>query len=78
MTVTRLEALAVGAGADGMSFSGTVHSVFARACNIEVAPGRLLGLVAREIRAVPRGYTLATPAGFDFAAISPPESGRGT
>jgi len=68
MIQTRLEALTAGAGADALSFSGTVHSVFARACNIAVAPDRLLGLVAREIGAVPRGFTLATPAGFDFAA----------
>lgn len=67
MAMTRLEALTAGTGAD-LSFSGTVHSVFAHACNIEVGPDRLIGLVAREIGAVPRGFTLATPGGFDFAA----------
>jgi hypothetical protein len=68
MTATRLEALMAGAEADGISFSGTVHSVFTRACNIEVQRGRLLSLVARDAGAVPRGFTLATPDGFDFAA----------
>ncbi|MGH6979832.1 MAG: DUF2877 domain-containing protein [Stellaceae bacterium] len=66
MTAKRLEALTAGAGAESTSFSGTIHSVFARACNIEARPGRLLGLVAREIGAVPRGFQLATPDGFSF------------
>jgi hypothetical protein len=66
IAVMRLEALTAGAGADQKSFSGTVHSAFARACNIEREGGALLGLVAREIGAVPRGFQLASPDGFCF------------
>jgi hypothetical protein len=62
----RLDALTAGLGADTRPFTGKVHSVFAHACNIELASGQLLGLVAREIGAVPRGFQLATPDGFSF------------
>jgi Protein of unknown function (DUF2877) len=62
----RIAALTAGAGADRVAFSGAIHSLFTRACNIERADGRLLGLVAREVGAVPRGFQLATPSSFDF------------
>ncbi len=62
----RIGALTAGAGADRDAFSGTIHSLFARACNIERAEGSLLGLVTREVGAVPRGFQLATADGFRF------------
>jgi hypothetical protein len=62
----RLAALSAGVGADGSFFSGVVHSAFARACNIELPSGGLLGLVAREVGGVPRGFQLATPPGFSL------------
>jgi hypothetical protein len=62
----RLDALTAGLGAEPKAFTGTLHSVFAQACNIECAPGQLLGLVARDVGAVPRGFQLATPEGFRF------------
>ncbi|HEX4114114.1 MAG TPA: DUF2877 domain-containing protein [Stellaceae bacterium] len=61
-----LEALTAGIGADARAFTGAVHSVFARGCNIELASGTLLGLVARDVGAVPRGFQLATPDRFAF------------
>jgi hypothetical protein len=62
----RLAALTAGLGAEPKDFTGTVHSVFVRACNLELASGRLLGLVERDIGAVPRGFQLATRDGFSF------------
>jgi hypothetical protein len=62
----RLEALTAGIGAKPGAFSGTVHSVFARAFNLELKTGKLLGFVARDVGAVPRGFQLATPDKFSF------------
>jgi len=62
----RLEALTAGIGAEANAFSGAVHSVFVRAGNIALESGKLLGLVASELGAVPCGFQLATPSGFSF------------
>ena len=40
---------------------GRVHSVFARACNIETRDGELVTLLARELGNVPHGIRLAGP-----------------
>ena len=61
----RLAALSAGVGVEGF-FSGVVHSSFVRACNIELPSDGLLGLVAREVGSVPRGFQLATPPGFSL------------
>ncbi len=44
---------------------GRVHSVFARACNIELQNGELVTLLKRERDAAPHGICLA-PAGGGF------------
>src|SRR5262249_26989638 len=62
----QLAALTAGIGAGADAFSGVVHSVFARACNIVPASGMLLALSVREAGAVPHGFQLAPPAGFPF------------
>jgi hypothetical protein len=62
----RLEALTAGIGAEPTAFSGAIHSVYPRACNIERASGKLVGLVAREVGPLPCGFQLATPVGFNF------------
>ena len=43
----RLTALTAGLGAESAPFKGTLQSVFAHACNIELSAGRLIALVAR-------------------------------
>jgi hypothetical protein len=62
----RLTALTAGLGVESAPFKGTLHSVFAHACNIELSAGRLIALVARGTGAVPWGFQLSTPPGFRF------------
>ena len=62
----RLTALTAGLGAECAPFKGTLHSVFAHACNMEVSAGRLIALVVRGTGAVPWGFQLATPPAFRF------------
>jgi hypothetical protein len=62
----RLSTMTVGVRAITGPFDGTLHSVFDRACNIELPAGGLLALVARGSGAVPWGYQVATPHGFSF------------
>ena len=62
----RLTALTAGLGAESAPFKGTLQSVFAHACNIELSAGRLIALVARGTGAVPWGFQLSTPPEFRF------------
>jgi len=47
-------------------FTGSVHSVFERACNIALDGGAMLALLAAEFDNVPHGARLDTPSGFAF------------
>ena len=46
---------------------GRVHSVFRRACNMKLANGALITLLARELGDIPQGIRLGTWPGFTFA-----------
>jgi hypothetical protein len=76
----RLFALSVGIEAPTERFSGIVHSVFVRACNIRLETGALLTLVSSEKTNVPNGLRIETPAGFafpDFIRVGEPAACRG-
>ncbi len=62
----RLNALSAGHRAPRDRFTGVVHSVFRRACNIEREDGGMLVLLAAELGNAPHGVRLETPAGFAF------------
>jgi hypothetical protein len=59
-------ALSVGSQVSRAPFAGVVHSVFPRACNIELHDGGLLTLLDASCGTVPHGIRLATPDSFDF------------
>jgi uncharacterized protein DUF2877 len=63
----RLQATSVGAGVPGGSFTGVVHSVFRRACNIRTDGGELLALLAPELGNLPHGIRIEAPPGLAFA-----------
>jgi Protein of unknown function (DUF2877) len=63
----RLQATSVGAGVPGGSFTGVVHSVFRRACNIRTDGGDLLALLAPELGNLPHGIRIEAPPGLAFA-----------
>jgi hypothetical protein len=60
-------ALSAGGQAPRGRFNGTVHSVFAQACNIRLDDGRMLALLAPGLGNVPHGVRLDAPAGFAFS-----------
>ena len=64
--MTQIRAISAGAKAETERFTGTVHSVFARACNISLDDGRLLSLLAAELGNAPNAIVLETPSGFAF------------
>jgi hypothetical protein len=64
--VTYLHALSTGSRIATGDFTGAVHSVFGRACNIALDGGGMLTLLAAEFGNVPHGARLATPPGFAF------------
>ena len=61
----RLQAITIGAWVPQKDFSGVVHSVFRRACNLRTKDG-LITLLAGDAADAPNGIRLATPSGFDF------------
>lgn len=76
----RLCALSAGIEAPTERFSGIVHSVFDRACNIGLETGALLTLVSAEKTNVPNGLRIETPARFafpDFVRVGEPAACRG-
>ena len=76
----RLFALSAGIEAPTERFSGTVHSIFVRACNIGLETGALLTLVSSEKTNVPNGLRIETPARFafsDFVRVGEPAACRG-
>jgi Protein of unknown function (DUF2877) len=76
----RLFALSAGIEAPTERFSGKVHSVFDRACNIGLETGALLTLVSSEKTNVPNGLRIKTPARFafpDFVRVGEPAACRG-
>lgn len=76
----RLFALSAGIEAPTGRFSGKVHSVFDRACNIGLETGALLTLVSSEKTNVPNGLRIKTPARFafpDFVRVGEPAACRG-
>jgi len=76
----RLFALSAGIEARTERFSGIVHSVFDRACNIRLETGTLLTLVSSEKPNVPNGLRIKTPARFafpDFVRVGEPAACRG-
>jgi len=64
--VTYLHALSTGSRMATGHFTGSVHSVFGRACNISLDGGGMLTLLAAEFGNVPHGARLDTPPGFKF------------
>ncbi|MBH0206520.1 MAG: DUF2877 domain-containing protein [Nitrospira sp.] len=76
----RLFALSAGIEAPTARFSGIVHSVFDRACNIRLETGALLTLVSSEKPNLPNGLRIKTPARFafpDFVRTGEPAACRG-
>lgn len=76
----RLVALSAGIEAPTERFSGIVHSLFARACNVWLETGTLLTLVSSEKTNVPNGLRIETPARFafpDFIRVGEPAACRG-
>jgi len=76
----RLFAVSAGIEAPTKRFSGIVHSVFARACNVRLETGALLTMVSSEKSNVPNGLRIETPAQFgfpDFVRSGEPASCRG-
>ena len=67
----RYRALSIGPGIDYLRFEGTVHSVFARALNIQLDGGRLLALVAPDLPNAPATIRVDT-RGAHFGAIARP------
>ena len=61
----RLQAVTIGAWVPQKGFSGVVHSVFHRACNLRTKDG-LITLLASDAADAPNGIRLDTPSGFDF------------
>jgi len=64
--VNRLYALSAGARAPTRRFTGIVHSVFARACNLALDDGRLLALLAPELGNAPGAVRIAVARDFAF------------
>ena len=62
-----LTALSAGHTVPLDGFSGRVHSVFQHACNLILADGALIALLAREVGDIPQGIRLETRPGFTFA-----------
>jgi hypothetical protein len=76
----RLFALSTGIEVPTERFSGIVHSVFARACNVRLESGALLTLVSSDKTNVPNGLRIETPALFafpDFIRSGEPAACRG-
>lgn len=66
--MTQIRAISAGAKMEIEHFTGTVHSVFARACNVALDDGRLLSLLASELGNAPSAVRLEMPPGFTFDA----------
>lgn len=64
--MTYLHAVSVGARMATGHFTGAVHSVFGRACNLTLEGGGMLTLLAAEFGNVPHGARLDVPPGFAF------------
>jgi len=62
----RLNALSAGVEAPTVNFSGAIHSIFHRACNVSLESGELLTLVSSEKGNFPNGIRLETPPRFTF------------
>ncbi|MDH3714361.1 MAG: DUF2877 domain-containing protein [Gammaproteobacteria bacterium] len=67
--MTSLHALSTGSRMATGHFTGSVHSVFGRACNITLDGGGMLTLLAAEFGNVPHGARLDTPPGFAFDRV---------
>jgi hypothetical protein len=64
-----LTALSAGHTVPLENWVGRVHSVFRRACNLSLASGALVTLLARELGDIPQGIRLETWPGFTFAGV---------
>lgn len=76
----RLFALSAGIEAPTERFNGIVHSIFDRACNIDLETGALLTLVSSEKPNVPNGLRIKTPVRFafpEFVRVGEPAACRG-
>ena len=62
----RLHALSAGEHAPRGRFTGVVHSVFHKACNIRLDDGRLLALLAPQLANLPHGIRVETSPEFAF------------
>ncbi len=62
----RLQALSAGTGVQSGRFTGVVHSIFRRACNLRTDGGGLVALLAPELGNTPHGIRVSLPAGLAF------------
>ncbi len=62
----RLQAISAGTRVPSDRFTGVVHSVFRRACNLGTEGGGLLTLLAPELGNVPHGIRISIPTGLAF------------
>ncbi|GJL83803.1 MAG: hypothetical protein DHS20C01_34370 [marine bacterium B5-7] len=70
--MNRLHALSVGTHAETGRFSGVVHSVFSRACNLALDDERLLCVIASEHGNAPNAVCVDAPPRFAFDhSVSP-------
>ncbi len=63
----RLQAISAGTGVPSDRFTGVVHSVFRRACNLRTDGGELVALLAPELGNAPHGIRIEASRGFNFA-----------
>lgn len=62
----RLQAVSAGTGVPSGRFTGAVHSIFRRACNLRTDGGRLVTLLGSELGNAPHGIRVNLPAGLAF------------
>lgn len=62
----RLHAISAGEHTPCGPFTGAVHSVFRRACNVRLNDGRLLVLLGPELANLPHGIRIDIPPDFAF------------
>ncbi len=62
----RLQAISAGTGVPSDRFTGVVHSVFRRACNLRTDGGELLALLAPELGNAPHAIRVRAPSGLAF------------
>ena len=65
--MVRLYALSAGEHAPRHRFAGAIHSVFEKACNIQLDDGRLLCLLLPQLANLPHGIRIEAAPALDFS-----------